>query len=33
MDTLKVKIINRSRHQLPAYATALSAGMDVRGVA
>lgn len=30
MDTLKVKIINRSRHQLPAYATALSAGMDVR---
>lgn len=29
MDTLKVKIINRSRHQLPAYATALSAGMDV----
>lgn len=30
MDTLKVKIINRSRHQLPAYATTLSAGMDVR---
>ncbi len=30
MDTLKVKIINRSRHQLPPYATALSAGMDVR---
>ncbi len=30
MDTLKVKIINRSRHQLPAYAAALSAGMDVR---
>lgn len=30
MDTLKVKIINRSRHQLPTYATALSAGMDVR---
>lgn len=30
MDTLKVKIINRSRHQLPAYATVLSAGMDVR---
>lgn len=30
MDTLKVKIINRSRHQLPVYATALSAGMDVR---
>lgn len=30
MDTLKVKIINRSRHQLPAYATSLSAGMDVR---
>lgn len=30
MDTLKVKIINRSSHQLPAYETALSAGMDVR---
>lgn len=30
MDTLKVKIINRSRHQLPTYATVLSAGMDVR---
>ncbi len=30
MDTLKVKIINKSHHQLPAYATEASAGMDVR---
>lgn len=29
-DTTKVKIVNRSGHQLPAYATELSAGMDVR---
>ena len=27
---MKVKIINRSRHQLPSYATELSAGMDLR---
>ncbi len=29
MDT-KVKIINRSRHQLPTYETPQSAGMDIR---
>lgn len=27
---MKVKVINRSHHQLPRYETALSAGMDVR---
>jgi dUTP pyrophosphatase len=27
---MKVKIINKSKHQLPSYATALSAGMDLR---
>ena len=27
---MTVKIVNRSRHQLPEYATALSAGMDLR---
>lgn len=27
---MKVKIINKSRHALPSYATALSAGMDLR---
>lgn len=27
---LNVKIINRSKHPLPAYATGLSAGMDIR---
>ncbi|CCZ47551.1 deoxyuridine 5'-triphosphate nucleotidohydrolase [Bacteroides sp. CAG:661] len=27
---LKVQIINRSKHPLPAYATPLSAGMDLR---
>ena len=27
---MKVKIINRSKHQLPSYATELSAGMDLR---
>lgn len=27
---MQVNIINRSRHQLPEYATALSAGMDLR---
>ena len=30
MEPLKVKIINSSRHPLPAYATCASAGMDVR---
>ncbi len=27
---MKVQIINKSKHQLPAYATDLSAGMDLR---
>ena len=27
---MKVKVINRSHHQLPRYETVLSAGMDVR---
>ncbi len=27
---MKVKIINKSRHPLPSYATSLSAGMDLR---
>ena len=27
---MKIKVINRSRHPLPAYATPLSAGMDIR---
>lgn len=30
MDRLKIKIINRSHHPLPAYATPESAGMDIR---
>lgn len=30
MERLKVKIINKSHHQLPAYETPESAGMDVR---
>lgn len=30
MDHIKVKIINRSHHQLPAYETHGAAGMDVR---
>lgn len=30
MEPLKVKIINRSRNQLPAYSTPSSAGMDLR---
>lgn len=30
METIKVKIINRSHHPLPSYATPGSAGMDVR---
>lgn len=28
--SVKVKIINKSRHQLPTYATAQSAGVDLR---
>jgi len=27
---MKIAIVNRSKHPLPAYATALSAGMDLR---
>ena len=27
---MKVKIVNKSRHQLPAYSTVFSAGMDLR---
>ena len=27
---MKVQIINKSKHQLPAYATIQSAGMDLR---
>lgn len=30
MESLKVKIINRSHHPLPAYSTFEAAGMDVR---
>ena len=30
MDNVKVKIVNRSRNPVPAYATPLSAGMDLR---
>lgn len=30
MQQLNVKIINRSRHELPSYATEGAAGMDVR---
>ena len=30
MDKIKVKIINRSHHDLPTYETPHSAGMDVR---
>lgn len=30
METIKVKVINKSHHDLPAYATSGSAGMDVR---
>jgi dUTP pyrophosphatase len=30
MDKLKVKIVNKSSHDLPAYSTLLSAGMDLR---
>jgi len=27
---MKVKIVNKSKHALPAYSTSLSAGMDIR---
>ena len=27
---MNVKVINKSKHPLPAYATGLSAGMDIR---
>jgi len=27
---MKIKIVNHSKHSLPEYATALSAGMDIR---
>lgn len=27
---MKVKILNKSKHELPAYSTILSAGMDIR---
>lgn len=30
MNNAEVKIVNRSHHPLPAYATLLSAGMDLR---
>lgn len=30
IDSMKVEIINKSKHELPSYATALSAGMDLR---
>lgn len=30
MDKIKVKIINRSHHQLPQYSTSDSAGMDIK---
>lgn len=30
LHVMQVKIINRSGHELPAYATILSAGMDLR---
>ena len=29
-NIMKINIVNRSRHPLPAYATPLSAGMDLR---
>ncbi len=29
-DMISIKVINKSRHALPHYATALSAGMDLR---
>ena len=30
MESLKVHIVNQSRHPLPSYSTLLSAGMDLR---
>jgi dUTP pyrophosphatase len=30
MSLLQLKIVNRSKHELPFYATTLSAGMDLR---
>src|SRR5450759_1578260 len=27
---MKIKVINKSKHQLPSYSTASSAGMDIR---
>jgi len=30
METVKVNIVNQSRHPLPSYSTLLSAGMDLR---
>lgn len=30
MKTVKVKIVNKSKHPLPAYASILAAGMDLR---
>ncbi len=30
MSPLPIKIVNKSQHELPAYATVLSAGMDLR---
>lgn len=30
MDKIKVKIVNQSKHKLPAYSTEHSAGMDLR---
>jgi len=30
MQRLKVKVVNKSGHALPAYSTGLSAGMDIR---
>lgn len=29
-ENMEIKIVNHSRHPLPSYATALSAGMDLR---
>jgi len=29
-NSMKIKIVNKSRHPLPAYSTLLSAGMDLR---
>lgn len=30
MEKLNVKIVNKSKHELPSYSTILSAGMDIR---